>query len=199
MSEASLFRKQLPVGSIGHCASGWWGMLALIATESALFAYLLFSYFYLATQPKTIWLPEAMPSLSLALPNTFILIASSLILWRGERAMRRGQEWRLLLAIGLAVILGIIFLFIQVQEWHAKTFSITDHAYGSLYFTITGFHMLRVLGGILMLAVLFIWTALGYFNAARHAPIAIGAIYWHFVDIAWLAVFSAFYLYPYLR
>jgi heme/copper-type cytochrome/quinol oxidase subunit 3 len=56
-----------------------------------------------------------------------------------------------------------------------------------------------VLGGVLMLAVIFIWTALGHFDAERHAPIAIGAIYWHFVDVVWLAVFSTFYLYPYLR
>jgi heme/copper-type cytochrome/quinol oxidase subunit 3 len=199
MTEAAMFRKQLPVGSIGHRASGWWGMLALIGTEAALFAYLLFSYFYLATQSQNTWLPTATPSLHLALPNTFILIASSLILWWGGRAMRRRQRLRLLLAIGLALVLGVVFMAIQVQEWHTKTFSITDNAYGSLYFTITGFHMLHVLVGVLMLAVIFIWTALGHFDAERHAPIAIGAIYWHFVDVVWLPVFSTFYLYPYLR
>lgn len=191
--------KKLPVGSIGHHASGWWGMLALIATEAALFAYLLFSYFYLATQAHTTWLPTTTPSLKLALPNTFILIASSFILWWGERGIRQGQRSRLLLAMGLTLALGIAFMVIQAKEWHTKTFSITDSAYGSMYFTITGFHMLHVLGGVLMLSVMFIWTALGHFNAERHAPIAIGAIYWHFVDVVWLAVFSTFYLYPYLR
>ncbi|MGZ5059965.1 MAG: cytochrome c oxidase subunit 3, partial [Methylobacter sp.] len=97
------------------------------------------------------------------------------------------------------VVMGIIFIAVQIEEWHLKSFSMTDHAYGSLYFTITGFHMLHVLGGVLMLAVLFIWTARGYFNVERHVAITIGVIYWHFVDAVWLAVFGSFYLYPYLR
>ncbi|WP_333875145.1 cytochrome c oxidase subunit 3 [Methylobacter sp.] len=199
MTNGPLFQKQLPVGAIGRRASGWWGMLMLIATEAALFSYLLFSYFYLASQAKTTWLPIAMPSLRLALPNTIILLASSLVLWWGERAMRRGLLIRQLLAIGLALVLGMVFIVVQFLEWHLKTFSMTDNAYGSLYFTITGFHMLHVLGGILMLGVLFIWAALDYFNAERHTPISIGVVYWHFVDAVWLAVFSSFYLYPYLR
>ncbi|MGZ4970287.1 MAG: cytochrome c oxidase subunit 3 [Methylobacter sp.] len=199
MTNAPLFRKQLPVGSVGHRALGWWGMLTLIATEAALFSYLLFSYFYLAGQSKSFWLPVAMPSLRLALPNTIILLASSLVLWWGERAMRQGLPIRQLLAIGSAVVMGIIFIAVQIEEWHLKSFSMTDHAYGSLYFTITGFHMLHVLGGVLMLAVLFIWTARGYFNVERHVAITIGVIYWHFVDAVWLAVFGSFYLYPYLR
>lgn len=199
MIENIMTAKKLPVGSSGQHTSGWLGMLALIATEAALFAYLLFSYFYLATQAQTTWLPTASPSLKLALPNTFILITSSFILYWGERSIRKGKRSQLLLAIGLTLALGIVFMAIQVQEWYSKPFSMTDSAYGSMYFTITGFHMLHVLGGVIILAVVFLWTALGNFNAERHAPIAISAIYWHFVDIVWLVVFSTFYLYPYLR
>lgn len=199
MNENFMINKRLPVGSSGKHTSGWWGMLALIATEAALFAYLLFSYFYLATQASTTWLPTTSPSLKLALPNTLILIASSFTLYWGELGIRKDKRSQLLWALGLTFILGIIFMAIQAQEWRMKPFSITDSAYGSMYFTITGFHMLHVLGGLLILAVVFIWTALGHFNAERHAPVAIGAIYWHFVDIVWLVVFSTFYLYPYLR
>lgn len=199
MIENMLTAKELPVGSSGKHASGWWGMLALIATEAALFAYLLFSYFYLATQAQTTWLPTASPSLKLALPNTFILIVSSFILRWGERSILKGKQSQLLWALGLTMTLGVIFMAIQAKEWHNKSFSITDSAYGSMYYTITGFHMMHVLGGVLILAVVFVWTALGHFNAKRHAPIAISAVYWHFVDIVWLAVFSTFYLYPYLR
>lgn len=199
MNENIMTAKKLPVGSSGKHSSGWWGMLALIVTEAALFAYLLFSYFYLATQAQTTWLPTAFPSLKLALPNTFILIVSSFILRWGERSILKGKQSQLLWALGLTMTLGVIFMAIQAKEWHNKSFSITDSAYGSMYYTITGFHMMHVLGGVLILAVVFAWTALGHFNAKRHAPIAISAVYWHFVDIVWLAVFSTFYLYPYLR
>ncbi|MBL1264263.1 cytochrome c oxidase subunit 3 [Methylomicrobium sp. RS1] len=198
MIDTISFRRNLPVGAVGHRALGWWGMWMLIATEAALFAYLLFSYFYLLSQSQNIGLPATPPSLRLALPNTFILIGSSLILWWGERGMRRGRMMRQLAALGLALALGVIFMAVQGEEWRNKTFSITEHAYGSLYFTVTGFHMLHVLGGALMLAALFVWTALGHFNAERNAPITIGALYWHFVDAVWLTIFGSFYLYPYL-
>lgn len=199
MTDTTLYQQPLPVGSVGRRSSGWWGMLTLVVTEASLFAYLLFSYFYLASQAHGTWLPTATPSLKLALPNTIILIASSFVLWWGERGIRQGQRARLLIATSVTLVMGIIFAILQVKEWHNKSFSISDHAYGSLYYTITGFHMAHVLGGLLILAALLLWTALGHFDERRHSAVSIGAIYWHFVDVVWLAVFSTFYLYPYLR
>lgn len=199
MTETTLFKQALPIGGTGHRSSGWWGMLALVLTEAALFAYMLFSYFYLASQAHGKWLPTDAPSLRLALPNTIILIASSFVLWWGERGIRQGQRMRLLAATAITLVMGIIFAILQFMEWHKKPFSITDHAYGSLYYTITGFHMAHVLGGLLILFALLLWTALGKFDAKHHAAVSTGAIYWHFVDIVWLAVFSTFYIYPYLR
>ncbi len=83
-------------------------------------------------------------------------------------------------------------------EWHNKPFSLSSSTYSSLYFTITGFHMAHVAVGLLMLGALLLWSALGMFDRWRHAPISIGAIYWHFVDAVWIAVFLTFYATPYL-
>ena len=58
--------------------------------------------------------------------------------------------------------------------------------------------MAHVVVGLLVLLVLLLWSALGYFDRERHAPVAIGAIYWHFVDAVWLTVFFTFYITPYL-
>ena len=71
-------------------------------------------------------------------------------------------------------------------------------AYGSLYFTITGFHMVHVVVGVLMLSMVLLWSALGYFSPRHHARVTIAAIYWHFVDAVWICVFFTFYLSPYL-
>jgi cytochrome c oxidase subunit 3 len=87
---------------------------------------------------------------------------------------------------------------VQVFEWKAKTYSLTSGSYGSLYFTVTGFHMAHVIVGLLMLIAVWIWSALGLFNPRRHLPVSISSIYWHFVDVVWLAVFFSFYLSPYL-
>jgi heme/copper-type cytochrome/quinol oxidase subunit 3 len=196
MSDFALNDRPLPVGSKGHLASGWWGMLALILTEGALFAYLFFSYFYLASHALGAWPPGGAPSLGIAVPGTVILIAGSVVMWWGERGIERGKPGQLAMGIGAALILGVIFLAMQGVEWSREPFALSTGVYSSLYFTITGFHMVHVIVGLLMLAVLLVWTLLGYFDAGRHAAASIGAVYWHFVTAVWLAVFFIFYIAP---
>jgi heme/copper-type cytochrome/quinol oxidase subunit 3 len=91
-----------------------------------------------------------------------------------------------------------MFVGIQLMEWHGRPFSLSSSAYGSLFFTITGFHMAHVILGLLLLLPLTIWSGLGSFGPRRSAPVSIGAIYWHFVDAVWLVVFFTIYITPYL-
>jgi cytochrome c oxidase subunit 3 len=187
----------LPVGSMARQASGWWAMWCLIATEAALFAYLLFSYFYLGSQAHGRWVPE-LPKLMKATANTLILVASSVVLHWGEIGIRQGRRGRLLLALGITLVMGVVFVGIQGWEWHDKKYSFSDNAYASSYFMTTGFHVAHVCVGLLVLAALTLWSAMGKLSSERHAAVSIGALYWHFVDMVWLAVFSSYYLFPYL-
>ena len=186
------------IGSIGRRASGWWGMVTLIATEASLFAYLLFSYYYFAVQYGRPWLPAELPSFRLSAPNTVILILSSVAVWFAEHGIRHNRRGRLVLGLLVGLILGVVFVGIQIREWLDKPFTYASHAYGSLYFTVTGFHMAHVVVGLVVLLALLVWSALGYFDRERLAPVTIGAIYWHFVDAVWLTVFFTFYITPYL-
>jgi cytochrome c oxidase subunit III len=195
MSETIDLSQPLPVGSSGHRASGWWGMWCLIATEAALFAYLLFSYFYLGAQTQTHWVPE-IPKLRLALPNTILLLASSAVLYWGEKGIRQNRQGRLSLALVVTLIMGSGFAVIQLIEWHDKKFKLWDSAYASSYYVTTGFHMAHVIGGLLILAMLLVWSLLGKFDERRHSALSIGALYWHFVDTVWIAVFVTYYLTP---
>ena len=188
----------LPVGARDRNSVGWWGVLCLIATEGSLFAYLLFSYAYMAVQHGPEWLPERYPSLALAGPNTLILLASSVAVWWSEEGVKRQKRGQHLAGLSLAILLGLVFLAVQVFEWKTKTFTLSSSAYGSLFFTITGFHMLHVVVGVVMLTVVLAWSLMGYFSPRHHARVTIAGIYWHFVDAVWLCVFSAFYLSPYL-
>jgi len=188
----------LPVGASGKNSVGWWGMLCLIATEASLFAYLLFSYYYVAIQRGPSWAPEPHPSLRLSGPNTVVLLASSVAVWWGEEGVKKGERGRQLVGLAIAIGLGSVFLVVQGFEWRAKTFKLASGSYGSLFFTITGFHMAHVIAGLLILIAVFVWSAMGYFNIRRHAPVSISSIYWHFVDAVWLAVFFTFYVTPYL-
>ena len=187
---------RLSVGSIERRASGWWGMLTLILTEAFLFAYLLVSYYYFAVQYGRPWLPAELPSFRLSGPNTAILLLSSVAVWFAERGARQDSRWRLLLGLLLGLVLGAVFVGIQFLEWMDKPFGLASHSYGSLYFTITGFHMAHVAAGLLVLAALLVWSALGYFDRERMAPVASGAPYWHFVDAVWLTLFFTFYVTP---
>jgi len=196
MAETIIPDRRLPVGSAGHLASGWWGMLTLILTEGALFAYLFFSYFYLASHALGQWPPGGAPKLDISIPGTLILIAGSIVVWWGERGIERGSRRRLILGLSAALILGIVFIAMQLFEWHRQPFTLSTDVYSSLYFTITGTHILHVVVGLLMLAVLLLWSVLGHFDAERHAAASIGVLYWHFVTVVWLAVFFIFYIAP---
>jgi cytochrome c oxidase subunit III len=196
MAEALDYQQPLPVGSARHRAAGWFGMWCLIATEASLFAYLLFAYAYLGARAHGGWVPE-LPKLRLSLPNTVLLVASSFVLYWGERGIRQGKILRLKFALGATLVMGSVFVAVQLLEWHSKTFRPADNAYASSYFTTTGFHLMHVIGGLLVLAPLLFWSWMGKFGAERHAAVSIGALYWHFVDVVWLVVFFTYYVSPY--
>ncbi len=188
----------LPVGSKGRLSSGWWGMIVLIATEAALFSYLLFSYFYIASQNGGAWPPGGPPKLDLAIPGTIVLLLGSVTMWWGEKGIRAGNQRQLLIGTAASIVLAIAFVALEGTEWSHKDFTPATNAYGSLYFTVTGFHLTHVLVGVVMLSMLFVWTLLGYFGVRRHSTISIAVLYWHFVTAVWVAVFLSFYVSPYL-
>ena len=187
----------LPVGSMGRRANGWWGMITLIATEGALFVYLLFSYFYIAVQHGREWLPPDLPSLSLSIPNTVILLVSGVAVWRGESLLIAGRRGPIVaIHILAALVLGLAFISLEGWEWSMEKLTPASGSFGSLYFMLGALHLAHLVIGALILAALALWSALGYFDARRSAPVSIGALYWYFVIVVWLAVFFTLYITP---
>ncbi|HET7601017.1 MAG TPA: cytochrome c oxidase subunit 3 [Gemmatimonadales bacterium] len=187
---------RLPVDGYGKRTTGWWGMVMLIATEATLFAYLLFSYFYLMSLTRGPWPRSGNPSLGLTLPNTILLLVSSGTMWWAESGIRRGGQGRLRAGLLVTFLLGVIFLVIQSVEYRHLRFLPQTDAYGSLFYTITGFHGAHVAVGLLMNLVIQARAWVGHFTAERHLAVTNTAWYWHFVDIVWLAVFTSLYLSP---
>lgn len=199
MTEELNTQKPLPVGSTGKRSLGFWGVWMLILTEGSLFGYLLLSYFYLYVQSKNNWPPEGKPEMLMPGINTVILVSSSFFVWWGEYLIKRNKSRVAVLPQGIAIILGAIFVGVQVKEWFKKSYGISNNIYGSLYFTITGFHMAHVVIGLIIIFLLLLWTWLGFFSKERHAAVQIGGLYWHFVDVVWLVIFSCLYVYPYME
>src|ERR1700761_1714220 len=162
MAERQSLATALPVGAIDTRATGWWAMIFVVFTEASLFAYLLFSYFYLAVQPHAVGtFPEGgQPDLTLALPNTVILLLSSVAVGWAQFNIERNDNRRLCIGLGIGAVLGMIFLVVQYFEWAAKPFTLSSTPYSSLYFTVTGFHMAHVVVGVIMLWTLFAWSAM---------------------------------------
>ena len=188
----------LSVGSARGRGVGWWGLWALVLTEASLFVYLLFAYFYLGAQTHAQWPPDGPPALLLPAFNTGVLLSSSLAVWLAERCVKHANRGGAFAWQCLAIVLGALFVAIQVREWSDKPFSLTSNQYGSLYFTITGFHLAHVVVGLVVLVCLAGWTLAGFFDGRRHSALAIGGLYWHFVDAVWLVVFSALYVTPHV-
>jgi cytochrome c oxidase subunit III len=190
--------ERLPVGSAGKISGGWWGVVTLIVTEACLFGYLLFCFFYLNSQSEQEWPPDGLPGLLIPGINTLILLSSSVCVWAAERGIHQERAAWTIFGLVAALVLGTCFVAIQLIEWSNKPYGMTTDLYGSLYFTITGFHMAHVVIGLAVLLLLLVWAGLGYFDSKRYAAMTIGGAYWHFVDVVWLFVFSSLYLFPYI-
>jgi heme/copper-type cytochrome/quinol oxidase subunit 3 len=185
----------LPPGPVAR-RPGTWGMGLLIATEASLFGYLLFSYFYVGALARGSWPPSGPPELRLALPNTFVLLLSSATMYWAESGIRHGRAGRLRLGLLATFALGAAFLTVQVMEYRNNPVRPTTSAYGSLFFTVTGFHGAHVAIGLLMIAAVALRAFLGHFRTGRHEAVTNVSWYWHFVDVVWLVVFTSLYLAP---
>lgn len=193
---SSLSERLLRIPEAESRSPGFLGMALVVATEASFFAYLLFAYFYLASMATGAWPPGGAPDLKLALPNTVILIISSGTIWWAESGIKKEKQGRLRLGLSVTLVLGIVFLALQALEYSHKTFTPATSAYGSLFFTITGFHGAHVFAGLLMNIVVQIWAWRGQFTARHHLAVSNVVLYWHFVDVVWIVVFVSLYLTP---
>ena len=202
-AETGLPGEVLPDHASGSRSYAWWGMVWLIATEATLFAILIASYFYIRFRSGPTWPPGeiADPELVLPLIMSAILLSSSVPVHLGAKAIRKGNQAGLRAGLLLGWILGAAFLAITLAvEWPEKLheFTPTTNAYGSLYYTITGFHASHVAVGLLMSLWVQMLARRGAFDARRHLSVENFAMYWHFVDVVWVAVFLSIYLAPHL-
>ncbi len=171
------------------------GMILFLISESFLFASLFIIYYYLRGYSLPHWPPAGVEvHLNVSTINTFVLLSSSLTVYLAVRAARRGNTSRLAVWLASTMLLGSVFIAIKLYEWATNSFGPWDHAYGSIYYTLTGLHALHVLIGLGILSALLGRTLAGRFSAQRHSAVELGSLYWHFVDLVWIFVFSTIYL-----
>lgn len=170
----------------------FWGIIFFLISEAFLFGALFTTYYYLRVE-AAVW-PPAHPAAGLATMNTFFLLASSGTIWWATRAIRKGSEKGLALGLLATFLLGSTFLGITAWEWGHEPFRPWTHAYGSIFFTLTGFHALHVFGGVMLMSALLARTLRHRFSAQHFQAVEVGSMYWHFVDFIWLFVFSTIFI-----
>jgi heme/copper-type cytochrome/quinol oxidase subunit 3 len=172
-------------------------MVLFILAELALFGSALAGYFFLRFHSPE-WPPPGIeePDLMLGGLATVLLLSSSVPMLWAERSIGRGRVGAMRIGIAISILLALAFLSIQAKEYVDATFTYRDSAYGSLFFTITGLHGLHVIAGILIACYLEARSAAGHFDAEHHLAVQTGALYWHFVDVVWIAIFVSLYLSP---
>ncbi|MCU1369302.1 MAG: cytochrome c oxidase, subunit [Ilumatobacteraceae bacterium] len=170
------------------------GVVVWLASELMFFAGFFASYFTLRSQTAE-WPPEgAELAVGRTAAATVVLVVSSLTMHvavqRSERDDRDGAvRW-----LAVTAALGAVFLVNQVLEYRELEFSPSTHAYGSVFYLMTGFHGLHVLGGLGFMAAVVAAIA-GRSSAAPTGPtVTVCAYYWHFVDAVWIAMFLTLYV-----
>jgi heme/copper-type cytochrome/quinol oxidase subunit 3 len=178
----------------------WWGMLLLVATEAALFATLIASYFYLRWYTDGGWPPSGVdPKVLRPAFFTGAMVLSGATMLVAQLGVRRGS--RALLNVGLALTLAFGLTFIGLQAWDfvekTKEFVPQDDAYSSLVYILTGAHAAHVVIGVLILGWILVRALRGAYSADRHMGVSVLALYWQFVVVLAVVIFVTVVLTPY--
>ncbi len=141
---------------------------------------------------------QAMPWQGLPLMNTIILLTSSITLHFSQLSLEKNQRTALIVWLEITIVLAIVFLFYQGQEYmHAyqeMNLTLQSGVYGNTFFLLTGFHGLHVTVGTIFLSVLLARIAFDHFTPRDHFAFQAGSWYWHFVDVVWLCLFIFVYV-----
>ena len=172
------------------------GMFSLIAAESAIFTIFVVAYiFYLG---KSISGPTPTDVLELPILGTVCLLSSSLTIHLAVRALRNAKVGTFGLWWFITLALGTIFLVGTGREWHHliydKGLTVSTNLFGTTYYSLVGLHAFHVTVGLIGIALAMIFTISGKVQPEHGERAEIFSLYWHFVDVVWVIVFTVVYL-----
>ncbi len=171
------------------------GMLLFIISEIMVFGAFFTAYFFIRVVNGQEWPAEGteLPKL-IAGVNTAILLSSSLTLHWAQTGIKHGNRWALKAGMLTTFLLGATFLFVQINEYIHIGFAPQDHAQGTIFYGLTGLHGAHVFIGLLLLGFVTIRAFRGHFSPEHHDGVEVPGIYWHFVDVMWIVVYTAVYI-----
>jgi cytochrome c oxidase subunit 3 len=189
-------------------SNGMLGFILFLASEVMFFGGLFAAYF-IARADSPSWPPTELLSAQqiadgvklelevvLTAISTGILILSSVTVQWAVFQIQRGNQKGLLWGLFISIVLGAIFLVMQMYDYTQLHFRADDTVFGTTFYTLTGFHGAHVLGGVIIMTLILGRSLAGHFTEEHHEAVEAASMYWHFVDIVWIALFATLYLIP---
>jgi cytochrome c oxidase subunit 3 len=176
------------------------GFSLFLLSDVVLFSMFIFAYLYLRNSVPN-WPPIAEGGHQLPRFDTAFACINSVVLFGSGATMHFALEsWKRLDKIAFnnwlmaTIVLGIAFLLGQAYEYHSVMISWAGSTEGASFFTLTGMHGFHVFIGVVYLIVLMIQANRGVYTGSKYFGLTAGTLYWHFVDVIWVALFYLFYL-----
>ena len=171
------------------------GMLLFIVSEVMIFGAFFTAYFFIRVVAGDPWPARGMEiPVAVAGVNTAILVSSSLTMHWAQTSIKNGNRFGLRAGMVSTFLLGLSFLFIQINEYVNVGFAGHDSAQASIFYGLTGLHGAHVFVGLTLLAMVTIRSFRGHFTPEEHRGVEVPGIYWHFVDIMWIIVYTTIYV-----
>ena len=171
-------------------------MACLIIAESAIFTIFVVAYLYYSG--RSLSGPTPREVLETPIFFTICLLSSSLTIHFAARFLERGGRGAFLGLWFLTILLGGLFLFGTGREWHRLIYdhglTISTNLFGTTYYSLVGLHAFHVTVGLIMLSIVFLFALAGRVGAEQSMRVEVLSMYWHFVDVVWIVVFTVVYV-----
>jgi cytochrome c oxidase subunit 3/cytochrome o ubiquinol oxidase subunit 3 len=172
-------------------------MWLFLASECLFFGSLIGAYLLYRNASVVGPYPEDLYDIPFTSVSAFVLLMSSVTMVLALAAIQRGDQQRLRVWLFSTALLGMLFISGQAYEFtvfHEEGLDLSTNLFGTTFFVLTGFHGAHVTVGILILLSLFVMAMRGRLNQAESLHVELAGLYWHFVDIVWIAIFTLVYL-----
>jgi heme/copper-type cytochrome/quinol oxidase subunit 3 len=174
-------------------------MWTFLGSECLLFGALIATYLVYKGRSVNGPYPKDVFDIPFTSATSFVLLMSSLTMVLGHNALLRGDHRRVRIWLITTALLGSAFIAGQIYEFTSfvhEGLNVSRNLFGSSFFVLTGFHGVHVTVGILMLAAMAYLSSKGKLPQQRHEVVEIVGLYWHFVDVVWIVIFTVIYLIP---
>ncbi|MDR8017553.1 heme-copper oxidase subunit III [Ectopseudomonas guguanensis] len=181
----------------GSEAPLWWGVTMLILIEATVVASFIASYFYLRLY-QTQWPPAGVAPPELLWPtlSLVMLLASCVSMWWAGQKLKQDRRNSFTLGVAISVLLASLVLLSRWQQFHAFDVRWDSSPYGSILWTISGFHFIHVVSAVIGTGVVVLLGLRGFFTRQRQIAAVVDTLYWYFVGLVWIPLYLVLYWVP---